>query len=334
MGFALKHGLRLVSRSWGLVVLVFATNVALAALLAGPLSVALERDLRQTEAASTMMYAVDGAWWSRWNDAQSGWAKAFSPEILGVGFAFRNLDLLLKGELPLGLFRPSGRGDDDAGGPPAPRLDPVILGLAALYLVVQTFLVGGVLGVFRSEQGAWTMRGVLHGSGFYFGRMARVALIALSLDYVLLLLNVPFARWADAQARDAVSESAAMAWALGRHAALLLGLLLVNLLSSYAKAIVVLEERASAILAWLSALGFCAANAVAATGHYLGVVALGALLIALWASLDGALQVTGYKTQILALALAQGLVLARIALRLSLLSGQLALYRKRTTLSS
>jgi hypothetical protein len=93
----------------------------------------------------------------------------------------------------------------------------------------------------------------------------------------------------------------------------------------------VLEERSSAILAWLSALGFCAANLVRAVGHYLGVVLLGVLLLGAWSVLDGLVATTGYKTQLVTLLLAQGLVVGRIALRLSIFAGQMALYRSRTS---
>jgi hypothetical protein len=314
-------------------VVVLAVNLALAAVLAVPLSGLLERELRQTESAANMLYGFDTAWWSRWNDAQSGWAKSFSPELFGVGFSFRNLDLLLRGELPLGLLRPRAAADADdapAGAAAAPGIDPVILGLAALYLLVQTFLLGGILGALRSERGSWTVRSLLHGSGFYFGRLLRVALIALLADWLIFALNAPLARWADAQAREAVSENAATAIALSRHALLLLALLLVNMLSCLAKVLVVLEERSSAILAWLSAIGFCAANLVKTIGHYLSVVALGVLLLLGWQVLDGLVATTGYKTQLVMLLLAQGLVAGRIALRLSIFAGQMALYRSRT----
>lgn len=331
---AISEGLKAVSRSWGLVVVVFAVNVTLAGMLAVPLAGVLERDLGKTESAASMLYGFDAAWWSQWNDAQSGWTKSFSPEIFGVGFSFRNLELLLRGELPLGLFR--GRPAAQAGGPAAGdaapgQADAVILGIGGLYLLVQTLLLGGVLGVLRSEQGSWTLRGLIHGSGFYFGRLLRVALIALLADYVVFRLNGPLAGWADARAREAVSENAAMAWALGRHALLLAALLLVNMLSSLAKVIVVLEERSSAILAWLSALGFCGVNLVKTLGHYFGVVLLGLLLLASWNALDARIDTTGYKTQLITLALAQGLVLLRIALRLSIFGGQMALYRKQTS---
>jgi hypothetical protein len=320
MARALLQGLKAVGRSWGLAVLLLAVNLGLAALLAIPLAGTLERDLARTDAASGMLYGTDYGWWSRWSDQRSGFLASFSPEILGSGLVFRNLDLLLKGALPASLYR---EGD-------APEAaDPLVLSLVALNLLAQSFLLGGVLGVFRGGQGRWTMRGLFHGSGFYFGRLLRIALIALVADGLLLLLNLPFARWADRQAVESVSENAALAWVFGRHALLLIALLLVNLVSSYAKVILVLEERSSALLAVLSAAGFCVANPLRTLGHYLSLAALGIGLTAAWSVLDGAWSVTGYKTQAVALLLGEGLVLGRIALRLALLAGQMALYRER-----
>jgi len=325
---ALAAGLRGVRRSFGLVFVALGANLALAALLALPLAGMLEDALANSGAAQEMLYGFDTAWWSRWSDDQHGFAESFGPELLGVGFAFKNVDLLLKGELPLGLFRTQQAQEQaQAGAAQSGRLDDLTLGVAALSLLLQTFLLGGILSVLRGERGEWTLRGLIHGSGFYFGRLVRVALLALLADCSLFALNGPFARWADAQAREAVSESTAMAWALSRHALLLLSLLLVNLLSSLAKVIVVLEERQSALLAWLSALGFFLSHAWKTLGHYFALVAASVLLLVVWALADAQLATTGYKTQLLALLLAQALMAGRIALRLSLFAGQMALHR-------
>ena len=54
------------------------------------------------------------------------------------------------------------------------QLDPLLLTIAAAYMLVQVFLAGGVLSVLRQAQGRWTVRGLLHGAGFYFGRFLRV----------------------------------------------------------------------------------------------------------------------------------------------------------------
>lgn len=320
---ALREGLFAVARNWGLAVLVLAVNVLMAAALAAPLAVQMEAELKNREAASTMMYGFDFGWWSEWHDRQRGFASTFSPEIFGAGFAFRNVELLLNGNLPGALFV---RKHEDGDAPP--RLDPLLLALGLLYALVQVFLTGGVLGVLRAPQGGWTVRGLLHGSGFYFGRLLRLALVSLAVLWVLWRLYWPLADWADTRAREAVSESPAMVWTLGRHALLLLAILFVNMVTGYAKAMVVLEERASAILAWLSALSFCVRNIARTAGHYALMALAAVALLVLWQLADRAWTTTGYKTQLVTLALFEALVFGRIFLRLALLGGQLALYRR------
>ena len=119
-----------------------------------------------------------------------------------------------------------------------------------------------------------------------------------------------------------------MAWTLGRHALLLLALLAVHAISSYAKAICVLEERASGVLASLSAAGFCFRHAGAVAAQYALVGLAGALTFALWALVDAGWETSGYRSQALTLVLLQAFVVARLALRLGLLGGQLELYRR------
>jgi len=288
-------------------------------MLAVPFARSLQGELEHREAGSANLYGFDAGWHGAWRDRQGGVAREFGPEIFGSGFAFRNLDLLLKGALPLGLF--SG-----ASGAEGARLDPVILGVGALYLLAQTFLAGGLIGVYRSPSRGFTLRGLLHGAGFYFGRLVRVSLIALALAYVVFRLNAPFARWADHMARESVSEVGALAWAFGRHLMLLLALLLVHLLSSYAKVIVVVEERSSALLAFVSALGLCLRRGGEVLGHALAVAVLFMGALWLYVQVDGLWVTTGYKTQLLALLLMQAFVITRISLRLGFLAGQVSLY--------
>ena len=325
MRAALEAGVRAVARNWGLVVLLLAANLALAGSLAVPLAAHLEGELQNRQAGSEMMYGFDYGFWSEWHDRQSGrWTSSFGPEVFGIGFAFRNLDLLLKGALPAGLLGGGeGRGDDST------RLSPLLLGAGVLYVVIQLFLTGGVLGVLRAPQGGWTMRGLLHGAGFYFGRMVRLALFSLLVLWIGYHLYAPLAGWADHRAREAVSERTAMAWTLGRHAVLLLAVLFLHMVNGYAKAIIVLEERSSAVLAWVSALAFSGRRFLAAAGHYAIVLLAGLALLMLWNLIDGAWNTVGYTTQILTLLLFEAFVLARIFLRLALLGGQLALYRAR-----
>lgn len=320
MSAALRAGFRSVARNWGLVVLVLLANLALALVLAVPLSMQLEGDLANRGAASGMMYGFDHDWWAEWSERQEGPSSALSPDILGTGFASRNLELLLQGALPGGLFARGGRA----------LLDPTILGVGVVYLLLQVFLTGGLLGVFRSPGGGWTARGLVHGSGFYFGRILRVSLLALAAAGLVFALNAPFARRVDDLAREAVSGRTALALVLGRHALLLLALVFVHMVSSHAKVLVVREERLSAALAFLSSLGFCARNLLAVLGQYVVVGAAGAALLVVFGALDARLAVVGWRSQLVALALFQAFVAARIALRLGLLASQLELQASRS----
>jgi hypothetical protein len=316
---SLASGFRSLARNWGLVVLVLLANLAFALALAVPLSMRLERDLAGRGASRAMMYGFDYDWWSEWSERQVGPSSALSPDLLGTGFAFRNLELLLRGALPAGLFAPGER----------LGVDPTTLGVGALYFLLQVFLAGGLLGVFRAPRGGWTVRGLVHGAGFYFGRLLRVSLLALAAAGVLFAVNAPVARWVDGLAREAVSGRTSIVLVFGRYALLLLGLVLVHVVSSYAKVLVVCEERLSAGLAVLSSLGFCARNLLAVLGQYVVIAALGVVLLALFGALDTPLTVVGWRTQLVALALFEVFVAAKVALRLGLLASQVELHAAR-----
>jgi len=315
---ALVDGSRSLLRNPGLVALVLAGNLGLALVLAVPFAATLERELAHTGASSTMMYGFDYDWWARFDARAQGPARSFAPDLLGNGFAWRNLDLLLRGQVPAGLF---------AAGSPGP--DATILGLGLVYWLLQLFLTGGLVGVFRAPAGGFSLRGFVHGSGFYFARLLRVGLVSLAAAGCVFAAYAPLARWTDTLAREAVSERSALALVLGRNALLLLALVLVHMVSSYAKVTVVCEERLSALLAFLSSFGFCLRNLGAALGQYVvvGLAGLGLLLLFSW--LDPGLAVSGWRSQLVALALFQALVAARIALRLALLAGQVELQQAR-----
>jgi len=326
---ALRRGVTGLGRNWGLVVLAFSVNIALALLLALSLASQLERDLDHTGVSASMMYGFDYDWHTHWSEDQEGYTRSLAPDVFGTGFVLRNVDLLLRGFVPGRMFQEAGR-ELQAALPPARRprgLDLLLLGLGVLYLVVQTFLTGGLLGVFRAPQGGWTLRGLIHGSGFYFGRLVRVGLLGLGLAGIVFAVNVPFARWVDGLAREAVSEQTALALLLGRRFLLLIAILVVHMVASFARVIVVQEERQSAALALVSSLGFCSRNMMASAGQYGVVLFFALVLLGAWASVDARLLVVGWKSQIAAFALFQAFVLGRIGLRLALLAAQLELHQ-------
>ena len=316
----LLEGLGALRRSWGLVVLLWAANVLLAAILAVPFVGVMEAELEERGAGRTMMYGFDYDFWSEWSERQSGWTKGFGPDLFGKGLLAKNLDLALRGELPARAFvSPEARSERGT--------DAVILALGLAYMLLHAFLSGGVLGVLRSAQGHWKVRSLLHGSGFYFGRMVRLGGLALIAAWIVFQLYAPVARWIEGQARESVSGGTAHVFLLARYGGLLGALMLAHMVASYAKVILVIEERSSALLAYASSLSFCVMHPIRTLGHTL-LVLLGAIaLFGVWNLLDTSWVTTGYKTQLGAAALGQFLVLGVIGLRLAWLGGQLAIYR-------
>ena len=243
---AARRGLRRAGALWGLVLFLLAVNLLTAAVLAVPMAQTLREDLSNRAAADNMLYGFDYPWWAAWADAHP--RTTFSP-----GHPRRRLRLQEPRPAPRRAICPpasSRSADPERTGEAEPAIDSTILALGAAYLLLQVFLGGGVLASLRAPQPDWTVRGVLHASGFYFGRLLRLSLLVLLVDAVLFWLYVPLARWADDHAREAVSERTAMVWMLGRHLLLLLALLAVSMVSSYARTLIVLEERSSAVLAF------------------------------------------------------------------------------------
>jgi hypothetical protein len=320
---AARRGLRRAASLWGLVAFLLVLNLATAAVLAVPLADTLRDDLTNRAAAERMLYGFDYPWWSAWGDAHP--QTTFGPDIFGSGFAFKNLDLLLRGYLPAGLFAVPDPEKPDGG---ATAIDSTVLALGAAYLVLQVFLSGGVIAALRAPRPEWTVRGLLHGSGFYFGRLLRLAVLMLLVDAVVFALNAPLARWADMQAREAVSERTAIVWMLGRHALLLLALIAVSMVSSYARVLMVLEERSSALLALLSAAALCLGSFLRTFGHVLLMTALAVVGLFLWSVLDRHWETTGYKTQLVTFVLLEGFVFLRLFLRVATLGGQVTLARR------
>ncbi len=319
----LTEGIRALGRSWGLVALLWASNVSLAAILAVPFVGVMEGELGERAAGRSMMYGFDYDFWSEWSERQSGWTRGYGPDLFGKGLLVKNLDLALRGELPARAFVPSEAVSQSGPG-------GVVLGLGLAYMLLHAFLGGGVLGVLRSAQGHWKVRGLLHGSGFYFGRMVRLAALALLVVWLVFQLYAPAGRWLEAQARESVSGSTANAWLLARYAGLFAILVIAHMVASYAKVILVLEERSSALLAYLSSLSFCVMHPFRTGGHTLLVLIGAAALFSAWSRLDASWAPTGYWSQLVAAAIGQSLVLGVIALRLAWLGGQLAVYRDAT----
>ena len=110
--------------------------------------------------------------------------------------------------------------------------------------------------------------------------------------------------------------------------ALLLALIVLHVVGTYARVIIVLEERSSAALAVLSGLAFALTHLLATVGVAGAMAILFVLALNLWQAFDQAWTTIGYRTQLVTLLAMQALVLARIMLRVALAGALMDLYRR------
>jgi len=200
--------------------------LALVALpLALSLGSAIERDLGSSLEATSAARGVNWEWWQEFTSRDAGRGWNFRPTIIGGAAPLANLSEWL-----------------DGGHTAAP------LGLAAGYLLVWAFLLGGTLDRYarRRRVGAPAFFGAC---GVFFWRFLRLGLAA-ALVYLFVFgalhswLFDLFYPWVT---RDLSVERTAFLWRLVLYAAFLLPLGATLLVFDYAKVRMVVEDRRSAL---------------------------------------------------------------------------------------
>ncbi|HXW05758.1 MAG TPA: hypothetical protein VD833_11035 [Vicinamibacterales bacterium] len=232
---ALRDGLRRVNGApavlAGLFVLTLLVAIPLAVALAGMIEMHLGASLAAERAAS----GVDYDWWQEFSEQASGLGTTFGPTIIGFGAVLENLSNLL----------------DNA------PLAPAIAGATAAWMVLWSFLSGGVLDRYARNRPT-RAAGFFAACGLHFWRFVRIGIVAW-LAYAALFgwvhgwLFEDFYRWAT---RDLTVERTA--FALRAACYLLFGILLAgcSLVFDYARIRLVVEDRRSAVGAILAALRF------------------------------------------------------------------------------
>jgi hypothetical protein len=208
-------------------------------LMALPLSLVvgdmIEAHLGHSLAADAAAAGANYDWWQEFAAQAVGIGTTFVPSIVGFGAVLENLSTLADN-------RP---------------LAATIWGVTIAWLVVWSFLSGGILD--RYARGRPTRSaGFFAACGTHFWRFVRLGAIALLL-YAVLFSGVHawlFETLYPRLTRDMTVERSAFAVRLGLYA--LFGLLLIpcNVVLDYARIRIVVEDRRSAIGAFIAGVRF------------------------------------------------------------------------------
>jgi hypothetical protein len=301
---AVAAGWARVRAHWPQLGVAYLLSLVLALPLAAALGAGLQQSLAHREAAERMLAGWDGLWHKSFAAQAQGLAASFDAGIVGIGAVLRSLDALVTGSL-LDV--------------PAP-----ILVAGILYLVGWVLLGGGLLARFSGDPRGLLPLGVLH-----FRRMLVLAAVGwLAWALVLGSLLPALTAWVEVRCRDVIDERVHAAWILGKYAVVWLVVLAIRLVIDYAKVAAIDDPSRSPVVALREALVFCRRRALAVLGVAVifGALSL-VLLLAYWVIAPGAAQGNGLKL-LVAFAIGQTSVIARVVMRAWALASAQALVRQ------
>jgi hypothetical protein len=282
-------------------------------LVAAALAVSLGDNLRASIGASLVQEKLragfDMGWFGEIQGSARGLLATFTPTLVGAGAFFANLEAWLSGD----LWR----------GPPA------ILVLGSGYLLLWTFLQGGILARL-SRQEVRPAGGFLASSGRFFPRFFALAAISGALYLGVYVLGRWLFTTIEDATRDVTSERTVLAVAVA--GGLLIGLLLclINLIFDYARMATVVEGRRNPLRALYQALRLVGRHPRLTLGLYLALGLTGLALLAGYTFIAPGASQGSVVGIVLAFLLGQVYLIAKLVLRLTFYGSQLAVYESTT----
>jgi hypothetical protein len=302
---AFRDGLRRVNGA----PMVVIGMVLVTLLVALPLSIALgrmiETHLGASLAADSVASGVNYDWWQEFSAQATGLATTFVPSIIGFGAVLDNLSALLDNK----------------------PVATTIAGAIAAWMVIWSFLSGGVLD--RLARGRRTRAsGFFAACGVHFWRFLRLGVMAWCVYATLFgyAHRWIFTYGVERLTRDITVERTAFLVRLAGYAIFGALLIVANIVFDYARVRIVVEDRRSAIAAFVAAVRFVRRHAGSIVALYVlnGLAFL--LLIGLYAAVAPGAPGSGLTT-LLVLAVGQAYVVGRHYLKLVVYASQLALFQ-------
>jgi hypothetical protein len=232
---ALSDGVRRVNDAPLVLVGMFAATLLVVLPPAALLRTNIEAHLGRSLASDAAAAGVNYDWWRDFTAQASGLATTFVPSLIGFGAVLENLNGLLDNQ----------------------PLTAAIVGVTAAWLLVWSFLSGGVIDRYARGR-ATRAHGFFGACGVHFWRFVRLGLAAC-LVYSVLFAGIHVWLFDGAYpvlTRNMTVERSAFLLRLACYAVFGALLLLCNVVFDYARIRIVVEDRRSALGAIAAAARF------------------------------------------------------------------------------
>ena len=291
-----------------LVVLLYLLNLGLAMVLAVPMHDSLSSSLGRSQAGEQMERSFDYLWWEEYRDRGRGLAETFGPSIIGRGALLNNLEGLLQMTLV--------------------KLPSVILLILLIYILLHTFLAGGILAIYKDDLPRFDLGRFLQGALSYLPNFLGLTVLSWVFFFGVAFLLIP--RLGDVvQSVSEGSRTELPGFWLGLAAGLITWILflLIQMVFDYARIQTVFGERRNIFRALAGSLAFVARHPLATVGLSAMFWAGNILISVIYVIIQEAWAPAGPGGVLLTFAWQQVFILGLVGLRCWTYAGELHLAR-------
>jgi hypothetical protein len=305
---SLSQGLRTVRAAGRLVVLLYLINLAFSLVLAVPVYDAVKDSLGRSQAGERMARGFDYQWWEEYRDQGRGLAATYGPSVFGRGALLNNLEGLVGMRLQ--------------------TLPSTLLLALIIYLVIHTFLAGGILGTYAQESPGSDLRGFPSEAIRYFPRFLGLMLFSWIFFYAVgFVLNARLSSFVEKISRNALTERTPFFAGLAASLLVWFLLMFIQMVFDYARIGTVLTGRANIFRSAGEGLALVAKHPWATFGLSYSLFIMTAFVSVVYVLLKETISQRGAVGVLLAFALQQVFILALVGLRCWTYAGQLRLAR-------
>ena len=203
-----------------------------------------------------------------------------------------------------------------------------IVWLALLYMLINTFLAGGILRILREEGTKFSLKEFFAGCGTFFFRFFRLFLVfGILLVLIAFVLTALLGAFYTVVTAQALSEVTVIVWWIILAIVFLFVMMIVIMVEDYAKVIVVTSDARSMLkTAWHSA-GFVFRHFFGTLGLQLLMLLVPVVLFAIYVWLDLSIGMASAGTILLMFVLQQLFIFSRVWARVFFFAGELTFYR-------
>lgn len=291
-----------------MVLFLFIVNLSFSLLLVVPMYNSLKDSFARSEAGSRMAKGFDYIWWEEFRDEAKGLETTFSPSVIGKGAILTNLESLIQ----MRFF----------------SSPPILIVFGLFYIILHTFLAGGILSIFSQDVPGFTMKEFIQGAGSHFLRFFGLMLFSwVFIIAIGVLLRDAFISILSDISSNSFSEVTPFFIRLAFSTLTFILLLFIQMVFDYARIKVVLEENRNILKSTLEALAFVFKYPFSTFGLFYLIFFFQVAVTVIYILLKEIIPQSNFPWVLAAFIIQQLFIFAVIWVRCLLYSSQMQLYR-------